>query len=135
MGKKRKKRFGPDTKRVRRIMEEMHMLNSERVQKILEVHKVVGIDAVAMHRAWKSAHQAGLSREVAYAAEEVRRYMWAIPIDTTWEETWTLSWIASRAAVAATTFSLVGSGDYGPEDYTVLAGVWASGNFDEEEGT
>lgn len=132
MSKKKKKRFGPDTKQVKLIMEQMHLLDADRVHKILEVHKVVGIDSVAMHRAWKAAAEQNLSREVAYAAEEVRRYMWMVPIDSTWEETWTLSWIASRAAVAAATSSLVGSGEYQAEDYMVLAGVWASGNFEEE---
>ena len=119
-------RFGPSHDAVMKVLQQIGELDGAGIRAILECHRVVGMDTVASYAAWAAA-PTGDSACVALAAEEARRRVWETILDCSWEEAWTLSFIASRAAVGAATSHLVETGGYTIEHYITLAGVWSAG--------
>lgn len=83
--------------------------------------------SLASVRATRAAREAGIEAEVLAAADSLRKAAWGIVWDSTQVEAFRISCILWNLGLGLATMDLVGSGEYGIEDYLVLVEPWVAG--------
>lgn len=104
------------------------LLDRDRAEAILATnHETRSAAQRAYDRAHRAAMVHGEEHEAVVAVRKLQDAMWAHIWDSTQGQALSMSYVLARLGMGVATAHLVGTGEYGIEDYIALVKPWTSG--------